>query len=156
MEKRPNTSGAAILIVEDEFLLREFAADVLADSGFAVFQARDADQALVVLAENPDIEILFTDINMPGSMDGLGLSREVARRYPRIRRLITSGRINMSAPEELRNGVRFIEKPYMPRDVVRLIRDMLSGGDKAGETYRPRASVSQQPAFARMQYRRTH
>ncbi|HZP20279.1 MAG TPA: response regulator [Bauldia sp.] len=134
MEKRQNPSGVAVLIVEDEFLLREFAADILADNGFSVFQARDAGQALVVLDEHPEIEILFTDINMPGSMDGLGLAREVARRYPAIHRLITSGRMNISAADALRGGMRFIQKPYMPRDVVQTIREMLAGGEDRSES----------------------
>src|SRR6201986_3701299 len=80
-----------ILIVEDETLLRMEALDFMADSGFAVYEAGDADEAIAQLERHDDISSLFTDIDMPGSMDGLRLAHYVRGRWPPIKLFITSG-----------------------------------------------------------------
>src|SRR6202034_389743 len=84
--KRP-----VVLIVEDEFLLRIDAADIIAAAGFEVVEAENADQAIEILEARRDIAEVFTDIQMPGSMDGLKLARAVRVRLPPIKLVATSG-----------------------------------------------------------------
>jgi CheY-like chemotaxis protein len=86
--KRP-----VVLIVEDEFLLRMDAVDMVADAGFEVVEAADADEAIGILDARRDIAVVFTDIQMPGSMDGLKLARAVKGRWPPIKIVATSGRV---------------------------------------------------------------
>ena len=112
-----------ILVVEDDFLVREYAAEVLEESGFEVLRARDADQALDVLEARPDVEVLFTDVNMPGSRDGMDLAREVSSRWPHIGLLITSGR-GRPRTEIPDDGI-FIDKPYRPQEVVRTVAELV-------------------------------
>jgi CheY-like chemotaxis protein len=85
---RPNVTlsmATGVLIVEDEFLLRADAADSIERAGFQVYQASNADDAIRVLETHEDIRVVFTDINMPGSMDGLKLAHYVRRRWPPIK-----------------------------------------------------------------------
>jgi CheY-like chemotaxis protein len=77
---RDTLSGKAILVVEDETLIRLWAADILEENGFSVLEATDADAALKVLESRPDVRLLFTDVQMPGSLDGMELARKVHRR----------------------------------------------------------------------------
>ena len=86
--KRP-----VVLIVEGEFLFRMDAVDMIAAAGFEVVEAGNADQAIEVLESRRDITVVFTDIQMPGSMDGLKLARAVRGRWPPIKIVATSGRV---------------------------------------------------------------
>ena len=72
-----------ILLVEDEVLVRMVAADVLSDAGFTVLESASAEEALMLLETRPDVQVLFTDVNMPGALDGLGLAQAVHDRSPR-------------------------------------------------------------------------
>jgi two-component system, response regulator PdtaR len=121
-----NTSEArgVVLLVEDEVLLREDAADILEDGGFEVLQAGDAEEALALLEER-SADVLFTDVNLPGQ-DGLRLARMVHERWPEMGLLITSGRARIS-PDEMPDDGRFIGKPYLPRAVVATVEDLLAG-----------------------------
>ena len=80
-----------VLVVEDEELLRPYAADLLEAHGFAVLKAENADEALKVLEQRNDVRLLFTDIQMPGALDGMDLARQVHARWPRVLLVITSG-----------------------------------------------------------------
>ena len=100
-----------ILLVEDELLVRMMAAEVLLEAGFTVVESGSAEEALAVLEARCDVNVLFTDVNMPGSLDGLSLARIVHKRTPTIGILIGSGRIR-PGPAELPPGARFISKPY--------------------------------------------
>jgi CheY-like chemotaxis protein len=102
-----------ILLVEDEVLVRMVAADVLEDAGFTVLESTNAEEVLRLLETHPDVQVLFTDVNMPGALDGLGLAQIVHERLPGVGILIGSGRIR-PAPGELPPGIRFIAKPYAP------------------------------------------
>src|SRR5450631_4491180 len=84
---------AVVLVVEDDPLLRELAAEFLEDAGFLVLEAGDAEQAVDLLQSRSDIAVLFTDINMPGSMDGLELAHAVHDRWPPIKILVASGQV---------------------------------------------------------------
>lgn len=117
--------SVAILVVDDEPLLRIFAVDFFADAGFMVYEARDADEALEVLGARPDIFAVFTDIQMPGSMDGIALARHIGETWPGIFVIVTSGH---HAPKhgELADDVPFLTKPYLPETVVGLINHKLN------------------------------
>lgn len=100
-----------ILVVEDEPIIRMCAAEFVEDAGFAPLEVGDAGAALVTLEAHEGIAVLFTDINLPGAMDGLALAAEVERRWPQIRILIASGRTAPPA-SQLSGKVSFIPKPY--------------------------------------------
>src|SRR6195952_5147268 len=111
------TERSVVLIVEDEFLLRMNAAEMIGGAGFDVVEAGNADEAIAILEARPDIHIVFTDIQMPGSMDGLKLARFVKGRWPPIKIVATSGFVNVGN-EDLPEGSRFLPKPYLPEQVV--------------------------------------
>jgi CheY-like chemotaxis protein len=90
------------------------AVEVLSEAGFTVLESASADEALTILEVRPDVRVLFTDVNMPGSLDGLALAEIVQTRWPEIRILIGSGRIR-PGPAEVPAGVQFMAKPYAPR-----------------------------------------
>src|ERR1700761_8445056 len=88
-------SRPAVLVVEDESLVRMYAVDVLEDAGYEVIEAGNAAQALAKLQERPHIDVMLTDINMPGDMDGLALARELHRMHPNVHLILTSGRMRL-------------------------------------------------------------
>jgi two-component system, response regulator PdtaR len=100
-----------VLIVEDEELIRMNTVDMIRDFGFEVIEAVDADQAVDLLESISGIEVVFTDIQMPGSMNGLLLAAVVRHRWPPVALLIASGRERPSAAD-MPPGARFIPKPY--------------------------------------------
>jgi CheY-like chemotaxis protein len=120
--KRP-----VVLIVEDEFLLRMHAADMIAAAGFEVVEAGNADQAIEILEARRDIGVVFTDIQMPGSMDGLKLARAVRGRWPPIKIVATSGRVHV-AETDLPEGGRFLPKPYGANEIAGVLRELTGGG----------------------------
>jgi CheY-like chemotaxis protein len=120
--KRP-----VVLIVEDEFLLRMDAVDVIKAAGFDVIEAGNADEAIEILEARRDITIVFTDIQMPGSMDGLKLARAVRGRWPPIKIVATSGHVGVQETD-LPEGGRFLAKPYSPTEITGLLRDLIGVG----------------------------
>ena len=114
-----------VLVVEDEALIRLDIADALEDAGFNVLEAANVDEAVTVLADHPEIRAVFTDIDMPGSMDGLRLAAVVCARWPRTKIIVTSGRPNVT-PADLPVASRFVSKPYNPATVVRNLSQMLT------------------------------
>jgi CheY-like chemotaxis protein len=102
-----------VLVVEDEALVRMNSADLIRDLGFEVIEAVDADHAVSLLESMPGITVLFTDIQMPGSMDGLRLAAVVKDRWPPIALLITSGQLHPPTAD-MPAGAQFIPKPYFP------------------------------------------
>jgi CheY-like chemotaxis protein len=112
-----------VLIVEDEGLTRIDAADIVTAGGFEVIQAANADEAIRILESRDDICIVFTDVHMPGSMDGLKLANAVRNRWPPIRIVVTSGRVRLG-PDDIPTGARFLPKPYAARDVVRTFQEL--------------------------------
>src|ERR1700679_1354767 len=114
-----------ILIVEDEFLLRMDSAEVIENAGFEVIQAGNADEAIAILEARPDIHVVFTEIQMPGSMDGLKLARFVRDRWPPIKIVATSGHVPVE-DDDLPDGSVFLPKPYRGAHVVATLREMTS------------------------------
>ncbi|MBN8996012.1 MAG: response regulator [Rhizobiales bacterium] len=121
--KQKDTLRRTVLVVEDEFMIRADTADVLAEEGFEVIEAGDAEEALGVLAKRTDIGVLFTDVNLP-AMDGLELAWIVCARWPEIQVIVTSGRTN---PEEEEIPGLFIGKPYVPQAVAATVRNLIAG-----------------------------
>ena len=116
----PNLVPAIVLVVEDEGFVRMVAVDMLEDEGFTVLEVATADDAWPLLEGRSDIDVLFTDINMPGRMDGLTLAARVAERWPHIRLVLTSGRRGLSTHEIPDHG-QFVQKPYDHSDLVSAI-----------------------------------
>ena len=112
-----------VLIVEDELLIRLHAAGIIEDAGFDVIEASNADQAIAILEFRPDIAVLFTDIQMPGSMDGLKLAAAVKGRWPPIRIVATSGLVHVG-PGDLPEGGRFLPKPYNPTQLTATLQEL--------------------------------
>ena len=116
-----------ILVVEDEFLLRMDAAVMIAAAGFAVVEAANADEAIDILETRSDIAVVFTDIQMPGAMDGLRLARAVRGRWPPIKIVATSGHLTVT-DTDLPEGGRFLPKPYSAVEVTCVLREVMAGG----------------------------
>jgi DNA-binding NtrC family response regulator len=114
-----------VLLVEDEPLVRMTAADELAEAGFQVLEAANADMALAVLeARSDEVHVLFTDIYMPGSMKGLGLAENVHARWPHIALLISSG-YQRPHPDQIPDSGGFLGKPYHCDELAQHIREQL-------------------------------
>jgi two-component system, response regulator PdtaR len=108
-----------VLVVEDEFLVRQVLQIELEDAGYEVILADSADAAIVILEARSDIHLVFTDIDMPGSMDGLKLAACVRDRWPPIHIIITTGK---ARPREIPANALFIPKPYVGRAVIDAVR----------------------------------
>ena len=122
----PEQRRPVVLIVEDDFLLRIDAVEMIKAAGFEVIEAANADQAIKVLEARYDITVVFTDVQMPGSMDGLKLAEAVRGRWPPIKIIATSGRLNVG-DTDLPEGGRFLPKPYNHSQVARVLRELTGG-----------------------------
>lgn len=120
MSSHPSACSPIVLVVEDETLLRMLAVDFLEEEGFVVLEAATAEEAMSILESRADIGVLFTDVNMPGTMDGLGLASHVVERWPHIRLVVTSGRQGLTN-DQLPDDGQFVQKPYGQRQLVSAI-----------------------------------
>jgi CheY-like chemotaxis protein len=112
-----------LLIVEDEALIRMGIADQLADEGYEVFEAGNADEAIALLEAEHSIRLLFTDIDMPGSLDGLRLAAVVHDRWPPVKIIVTSGHRRIDKCDIPGGGI-FLSKPYQHHVVSALVREL--------------------------------
>lgn len=113
----------SILIVEDEAIIRFELVDFFEDAGYHVFEAESADQAIAILDRHDRIRVVLTDIDMPGSMNGLRLAHYIRERYPPTLLLLVSGRVTV--PEaELPTHSAFLSKPFDPARLMRTIDEM--------------------------------
>ena len=126
MASKADVGPVAILVVEDDILVRMIASDILMDAGFRTFEAHDAEEALTLLEARADVRVVFTDWNMPGDIDGLGLARRVITRSPEVGVIVTSGKMQPN-PGDLPAGVRFISKPYRASALIEEINAMVQG-----------------------------
>src|SRR3954462_1967710 len=116
-----------VLVVEDEMVLRMRAVDIVEDAGFIPLEAVNADDAIAVLESRSDIELLFTDIQMPGSMNGLKLAHAVHERWPSIKIILVSGQVTPS--EETRPpDSRFFGKPLEVQQMITELQGMIGRG----------------------------
>jgi CheY-like chemotaxis protein len=116
------SSRPLVLVVEDEPLLRLHAVSLIEDAGFDTLQAASSDEAIELLERTPAIKIVFTDIDLPGGMDGLKLAAAVRDRWPPVELVLTSGHVKVSAADLPARG-HFFSKPY---DADRLIHTLQS------------------------------
>ena len=120
MSRKRDPETSLVLVVEDDDLVRMVAVEMLEEAGFAVVEARQADEAWFILHERPDIGVLFTDVDMPGTMCGVTLAERVHEAWPDIRLVLTSGR-NRFASRDLPDHGLFVAKPYRADEVVEAI-----------------------------------
>src|ERR1700704_5615638 len=113
-----------VLVVEDEMMLRMRAVDIVEDAGFTPIQAVNADEALAILESRSDIELLFTDIQMPGSMDGLKLAHAVHERWPSIKIILVSGQLTPTEADKPTNS-RFFGKPLEVKQMIAELQKMI-------------------------------
>jgi CheY-like chemotaxis protein len=113
----------AILVVEDEALIRLNAVDFLTDEGYVVLQAPNADEAIRILESREDVALVFTDVNVPGSMDGLRLVELIHRRWPPVSLIVTSGK-NALRDSDLPDSGRFIPKPYTNERILQVVQQL--------------------------------
>lgn len=114
-------SRALVIIVDDDVFERMGASYTFSDAGYRVLEAENADEALQLLETNADVRVLFTDVTMPGSMNGSDLAHRVAQWWPEVGVIITSGR---PRPKALPSGTKFHAKPYEPANVLQHAREM--------------------------------
>ena len=113
-----------VLVVEDEMMLRMRAVDMVEDAGYISVEAVDADEALGILQSRSDIALLFTDVQMPGSMNGLQLAHTVHERWPPIKIILASGQLKLSTSDIPKNS-RFFGKPLDSEEIIAEMREML-------------------------------
>ena len=118
---------SVVLVVEDEMVLRMRAVDIVQDAGFVPIEAVSADQALEILESRDDISLLFTDIQMPGSMDGLTLAHAMHTRWPHIKIILVSGQIAVTDVDKPDNS-RFFPKPLEILKMVLELQEMVGKG----------------------------
>jgi CheY-like chemotaxis protein len=122
------TERIRVLLVEDEFLISEWVAQSLSEQGFAVQAVGNAADALRALSSEP-VDILFTDINLPGGMDGAALARRAREMQPSLPVVYASARSNMLNPADRVPGSSFVPKPYEPSFVGRLLAAALKAAE---------------------------
>jgi len=126
-----------ILNVKDDQLLRLFAVDIVEEAGFAAIEAGNADEATAILETRSDIALVLTDINMPGSMDGLKLAHAVRYRWPGIKIIVVSGEVRPSENDLPLNSY-FFRKPFLAATMISEIRSLIA---------RELELLSQEPRF---------
>jgi CheY-like chemotaxis protein len=120
-----------VLVVEDEVLLRWAAAEAVHAAGFAVIEAENAIEAISILEKRIDICAVFTDVQMPGSINGLQLAHLISTRWPPIRIIATSGQLRLRE-DDLPKGGRYLQKPYPVSDLTDMLRELI-GKQRATE-----------------------
>jgi CheY-like chemotaxis protein len=122
-------TGEMVLVVEDNAKLRDVVTRQLTSLGFGVMEAETSRAALDLLDAHGPVDLLFTDVVLPGDMDGCELAREVAVRYPQTKILLTSGfpGASLAAEDKLAINARLLSKPYRKRDLAEAIRAVLAG-----------------------------
>src|SRR2546421_8589691 len=122
-----SSAPAVVLVVEDEMLLRMRAVDMVEDAGFTSVEAVNADEAVAILESRSDIALLLTDIQMPGSMDGLKLAHAVHERWPDIKIVLVSGQVKPSDSERPAHS-RFFGKPLVVEQMIVELQAMVGAG----------------------------
>jgi two-component sensor histidine kinase/CheY-like chemotaxis protein len=123
----PSAALRAVLVVEDEMMLRMRAVDIVEDAGFTPIEAVNADDALAILESRSDIELLFTDIQMPGSIDGLKLAYAVHERWPLIKIILVSGQLKLTDDDKPADS-RFFGKPLEVKQMIATMQEMMGNG----------------------------
>jgi two-component sensor histidine kinase/DNA-binding response OmpR family regulator len=127
MSSVPIEPATNVLVVEEEMVLRMRAVDIVEDAGFTAVEAVNADEALSILEERSDIALLFSDIQMPGSMDGLKLAHAVHERWPSIKIILVSGQVKLSDADKPRDSL-FFGKPLDVKQMITELQAMVGSG----------------------------
>jgi len=127
---RNNSVARIVLVVEDHPIIRMGAVQLVEEAGYQAVEVETADDAIVVLEARPDIHMVFTDIEMRGTLDGLKLAHYVRHRWPPVLLIVVSGK-KLVDPSELPDGARFFAKPYNDNEIVQTMRDMFAALDPA-------------------------
>jgi two-component system, response regulator PdtaR len=117
---KPETKTPTVLVAEDEALVRQLSVFELEDAGYRVIEAANAGQAIAILETGIPVDVLFTDVNMPGDMDGIRLVRLVHNRWPDVGLIVTSGRADIPAADLPDDG-QFIRKPYRLSEMSEMV-----------------------------------
>ena len=125
ISKKNPSSRPHVLVVEDEFFSRLHAVDLVEAAGYRAIEASNADEAIAILETRNDIRTVFTDIDMPGSMDGLKLARAVRDRWPPIELILTSGHFDVQENKIPERGL-FFSKPYLDQEIVSALQKFAS------------------------------
>lgn len=122
MNEQSPSCGNCVLVVEDEPMLLLMAGDIVEDAGLHPLLAANADEAIRILEARQDVRVVFTDVRMPGSMDGVRLAMAIRERWPPIKLLVVSG--HLIKDPELPEGARFFRKPYPPAAIISTLREL--------------------------------
>jgi two-component system, response regulator PdtaR len=115
-----------VLVVEDHPLVRMSVLEVIVEAGFETLEASSAVDAIRILEARPDIHLVFTDAEMPGTMDGLELAHYIRNRWPPVKLIVVSGKVAIDS-QEIPPGAKFFPKPYRETSIVQAMTGMLSG-----------------------------
>jgi len=124
-------SGAVVLVVEDNPLILMSALDLVTTAGFEAVGAANADEAIAILQTREDIRLVFTDVEMPGTIDGVKLAHYIRERWPPIHLIVASGK-SVLEENQLPAGSRFFSKPYDDNTIVEEMTRMLVAIDASG------------------------
>jgi CheY-like chemotaxis protein len=119
----PDTK-AVILVVEDQAIIRMGAVALVVEAGYDALEAEDADEAIRILEARTDIRLVFTDVDMPGTMDGMKLTHYIRKRWPPVKLLVASGMMILKE-SEFPEGAKFFPKPYSEQKIVEAITALL-------------------------------
>jgi CheY-like chemotaxis protein len=114
-----------VLVVEDHPLVRRGLLEVVVEAGFETLEASSALEAIRILEARPDIHLVFTDAEMPGTMDGVELAHYIRNRWPPVELIVVSGKVVIDPPE-LSPGTRFFPKPYRETSIVEAMIGVLA------------------------------
>jgi CheY-like chemotaxis protein len=117
---------AVVLVVEDSAIIRMGAVDLVQSAGYQAREASNADEAIRILESGADVDLVFTDVQMPGTMDGIKLSYYIRNRWPPVKLIVASGKAILEE-SNLPEGSRFFSKPYSNHAIADAMADLLSG-----------------------------
>lgn len=120
-----NNGKAVVLVVEDSTIIRMGAIDLVLAAGYEALQASDADEAIAILESRGDVDLVFTDVHMPGTMDGIRLSHYIRDRWPPVKLIVASGAAIL-AESSLPAGSSFFSKPYDDHTIIQAMSRLLS------------------------------
>lgn len=142
-----SVNASVVLVVEDNLLILMNALDVVKAAGFEGVGATNADEAIAILEAREDIELVFTDVEMPGTMNGVKLAHHVRNRWPLIRLIVVSGRM-IKERSQLPTGSRFFPKPYGDKMIVEEMIRMLAATDAGCSAKAPRECPTKRATIA--------
>ena len=128
IEQLMPSTNPVVLVVEDHALIRQSAVEIIRTAGFEALEAQNSDEAIKILEARPGIDLVFTDVEMPGTMDGLKLVHYIRDRWPPIRLMVASGKAIIEE-SQLPPGARFFSKPYAEATIVDMMIRLLNEAD---------------------------